>query len=354
MSAPAVLVVDDDLSIRRMLARTLAAEGFAVDAVGDGGSALAAIERRMPDVVVLDVMMPGLDGLAVCRRLRAAGLDVPILLLTARDGVAERVAGLDAGADDYVAKPVAPEELAARLRALLRRGRAPARVLAFDDLVLDVDLRAGTRAGRDLALTAREADLLELLLLHPRAVVTREQAVAAVWGGAAVDERRRPVHRLPATQARPTAAPPHGARRRVRARPMTMHGPRSLRARVATAAAVGDRDRDPVLGGGVLALVGESLRSSVDDGLRARAAEIAALAGHDARAARRAGRAGQRVAAARAAGRGGGRAGPPAAPLARPRRPGAAGGRSRGARRSRPAGRRSPSRSRGGLICASR
>ena len=186
MSAPAVLVVDDDLSIRRMLGRTLAAEGFAVDAVGDGGSALAAIERRMPDVVVLDVMMPGLDGLAVCRRLRAAGLDVPILLLTARDGVAERVAGLDAGADDYVAKPVAPEELAARLRALLRRGRAPARVLAFDDLVLDVDLRAGTRAGRDLALTAREADLLELLLRHPRVVVTREQAVAAVWGGAAV------------------------------------------------------------------------------------------------------------------------------------------------------------------------
>jgi two-component system response regulator MprA len=186
MSDPAVLVVDDDLSIRRMLERTLAAEGFAVDAVGDGGSALAAIERRMPDVVVLDVMMPGLDGLAVCRRLRAAGLDVPILLLTARDGVAERVAGLDAGADDYVAKPVAPEELAARLRALLRRGRAPARVLAFDDLALDVDLRAGTRAGRDLALTAREADLLELLLLHPRAVVTREQAVAAVWGGAAV------------------------------------------------------------------------------------------------------------------------------------------------------------------------
>jgi two-component system response regulator MprA len=186
MSAPIILVVDDDASIRRMLARTLAAEGFAVDAVGDGGSALAAIERRMPDAVVLDLMMPGVDGLAVCRRLRSAGLDLPILLLTARDGVAERVAGLDAGADDYVAKPVAPEELAARLRALLRRGRAPARVLAFDDLLLDVDRRAGTRAGRDLALTAREADLLELLLLHPRAVVTREQAVASVWGGAAV------------------------------------------------------------------------------------------------------------------------------------------------------------------------
>ncbi len=186
MSAPAVLVVDDDPSIRRMLARTLAGEGFTVDEVGDGGSALAAIERRMPDAVVLDLMMPGLDGLAVCRRLRAAGLDVPILLLTARDGVAERVAGLDAGADDYVPKPVAPEELAARLRALLRRGRSPARVLAFGDVALDLDLRAGTRAGRDLALTAREADLLELLLVHPRAVVTREQAIAIVWDGAAV------------------------------------------------------------------------------------------------------------------------------------------------------------------------
>ena len=169
-----------------MLARTLAAEGFAIELAGDGGSALAAIERRMPDAVVLDVMMPGLDGLAVCRRLRSVGFDLPILLLTARDGVAERVAGLDAGADDYVSKPVAPEELAARLRALLRRGRAPARVLAFDDLVLDVDLRAATRAGRDLELTGREADLLELLLLHPRAVVTREQAVSAVWSGAAV------------------------------------------------------------------------------------------------------------------------------------------------------------------------
>ncbi len=181
-----MLVVDDDPSICRMLARTLGAEGFSVDTVGDGGSALAAIERRMPDAVVLDVMMPGLDGLAVCRRLRAAGLDVPVLLLTARDGVAERVAGLDAGADDYVAKPVAPEELAARLRALLRRGRVPPRMLAFDDLVLDVDQRSAARAGRDLVLTGREADLLELLLLHPRAVVTREQAVAEVWGGAAV------------------------------------------------------------------------------------------------------------------------------------------------------------------------
>jgi two-component system response regulator MprA len=185
MAPPVILVIDDDASIRRMLARTLTAEGFDVESVGDGGTALATIERRMPDAVVLDVVMPGLDGLAVCRRVRAAGLDVPVLLLTARDGVAERVAGLDAGADDYVPKPVAPEELAARLRALLRRGRRPARVLAFDDVVLDLERRSATRAGSDLALTGREADLLELLLEHPRAVVTRERAIEAVWDGAA-------------------------------------------------------------------------------------------------------------------------------------------------------------------------
>ena len=185
MAPPVILVVDDDASIRRMLARTLTAEGFEVESVGDGGTALATLERRVPDAVVLDVVMPGLDGLAVCRRVRAAGLDVPVLLLTARDGVAERVAGLDAGADDYVPKPVAPEELAARLRALLRRGRRPPRVLAFDDVVLDLERRSATRGGRDLALTGREADLLELLLEHPRVVVTRERAIDVVWHGAA-------------------------------------------------------------------------------------------------------------------------------------------------------------------------
>jgi two-component system response regulator MprA len=186
VSDPVILVVDDDPSIRRMLARTLAAEGFAVSVASDGGSALVAIERAMPDAVVLDVMMPGLDGLAVCRRLRAAGHDVPVLLLTARDAVEERVAGLDAGADDYVPKPVAPAELAARLRALLRRGREPGRLLAFADVVLDRTSRVATRSGRDLGLTPREADLLELLLENPRAVVRRDQAIAGIWDGAAV------------------------------------------------------------------------------------------------------------------------------------------------------------------------
>src|SRR6516165_3644613 len=132
----AVLVVDDDPPILRMLERTLTAEGYAVETAADGGSALAAVERSVPDLLVLDVAMPGLDGLAVCRRLRRAGLALPILLLTARDAVPDRVAGLDAGADDYLVKPFASEELLARARALLRRGNEPGEVLAFGDLVL--------------------------------------------------------------------------------------------------------------------------------------------------------------------------------------------------------------------------
>src|SRR6516162_4664564 len=130
----AILVVDDDAPIRRMLERTLTAEGYAVESAADGGAALAAVERAVPDLVVLDVAMPGLDGLSVCRRLRRAGLGLPVLLLTARDAVSDRVAGLDAGADDYLVKPFAPQELLARVRALLRRGSTPEEVLAFRDL----------------------------------------------------------------------------------------------------------------------------------------------------------------------------------------------------------------------------
>jgi two-component system response regulator MprA len=126
----AILVVDDDAPIRRMLERTLTARGYGVDLAADGGEALAAVERSAPDLLVLDVTMPGLDGLAVCRRIRAKGLALPILLLTARDAVPDRVAGLEAGADDYLVKPFAPEELLARVRALLRRGEEPAQVLA--------------------------------------------------------------------------------------------------------------------------------------------------------------------------------------------------------------------------------
>jgi two-component system, OmpR family, response regulator MprA len=182
VAGAAVLVVDDDAPIRRMLERTLAAEGYDVRAATDGGAALAAIERSAPDALVLDVAMPGLDGLAVCRRLRAKGLALPILLLTARDAVHDRVAGLDAGADDYLVKPFAAEELLARLRALLRRGHEPAEVLAYDDLVLDLRSRSARRGGRELGLSAREADLLELLLRNPRQVVTRDLALERVWG----------------------------------------------------------------------------------------------------------------------------------------------------------------------------
>jgi two-component system response regulator MprA len=174
----ALLLVDDDAPIRRMLERTLAAEGYEVEAAADGGAALAAVERSVPDAIVLDVTMPGVDGLAVTRRLRAKGLKVPILLLTARDAVHERVAGLDAGADDYLVKPFDVDELSARVRALLRRN-APAETLAFADVTLETGV--GRRGGRDLELTPREADLLALLLRNARGVVTRELALEEVW-----------------------------------------------------------------------------------------------------------------------------------------------------------------------------
>ncbi len=184
MADAAILVVDDDPPIRRMLDRTLAAEGYRIETAGDGGEALAAVERSAPDLVVLDVAMPGLDGLAVCRRIRGKGLATPVLLLTARDEVGERVAGLDAGADDYLVKPFATEELLARVRALLRRGHAPEELLALGDLTFDLATRTVQRGSHILRLSAREADLLELLLRNPRRVVTREQAVAQIWRGA--------------------------------------------------------------------------------------------------------------------------------------------------------------------------
>jgi two-component system response regulator MprA len=185
VASAAILVVDDDGPIRRMLSRTLTAEGYAVEASPDGGAALAAVERSAPDLVVLDVAMPGVDGLAVARRLRDKGLGVPILFLTARDAVPDRVAGLDAGGDDYLVKPFAAEELLARIRALLRRGSEPEDVLAYGDLVFDVRERTATRAGHELGLSSREGDLLELLLLNRRRVVPRELALERVWGGPA-------------------------------------------------------------------------------------------------------------------------------------------------------------------------
>jgi len=180
-----VLVVDDDPPLRRMLARSLSAEGFEVTVAADGGAALLAAERSAPDVIVLDVAMPAIDGLSVCRRLRIKGLPTPILMLTARDAVVDRVAGLEAGADDYLVKPFAIEELIARLRALTRRGRPAPLLLSYADLTLDVSARTAARPGRSIVLTGREAAGLELLLRAPGNPVTREHAIDEIWDGAA-------------------------------------------------------------------------------------------------------------------------------------------------------------------------
>jgi two-component system response regulator MprA len=179
----AILVVDDDPPIRRMLSRTLGADGYEVALAVDGADALVQIERSVPDLVLLDVAMPGLDGITVTRRVRGRGLAIPILLLTARDELPDRVAGLDAGADDYLVKPFETDELLARVRALLRRGHAPEAVVGHGDLSLELDSRVVTRGGRRLELSGREADLLALLIRNARHVVTREQALAAVWHG---------------------------------------------------------------------------------------------------------------------------------------------------------------------------
>jgi two-component system response regulator MprA len=184
--ADRVLVVDDDPPVRRMLERSLTAEGFEVSAAADGGAALAMAERMAPDLIVLDVSMPGVDGLTVCRRLRSKGVSGPILMLTARDAVTDRVNGLEAGADDYLVKPFAIEELVARLRALARRGLDLSERLAFADVSLDLSTRTARRGSREIELTARESALLELLLRNARAVVPREQALAEIWDEAAV------------------------------------------------------------------------------------------------------------------------------------------------------------------------
>ena len=180
-----MLVVDDHPSLQRMLERALEAEGFEVTVARDGAFALLETERVAPDVIVLDVTMPVLDGLAVCRRLRAKGLATPILMLTARDAIPDRVAGFDAGADDYLVKPFALRELLARLRALLRRaGEDPEDELAlsFEDLHLDRLGREAWRGERPLHLTRTEFLLLEMFLRQPRQVLTRSEIFEHVWG----------------------------------------------------------------------------------------------------------------------------------------------------------------------------
>jgi len=188
-----ILVVDDEAAVRDSLSRTLRFEGYEVGVAEDGLTALELIRDREPDAVVLDVMMPRLDGLETCRRLRAEGRLLPVLMLTARDTVGDRVAGLDAGADDYLVKPFALQELRARLRALLRRSLlvglgdppaapAPDGPLRFADLALDLATREVRRGSREVRLTRTEFAILEVFLRHPRQVLTRPVLFEQVWG----------------------------------------------------------------------------------------------------------------------------------------------------------------------------
>ena len=183
-----VLVADDENSVREALRRALVLEGYEVDLASGGLEALATVSSGRSDVMVLDVLMPDMDGLEVCRRLRKQGDRIPILMLTARDAVADRVEGLEAGADDYLVKPFDLEELLARLRALLRRtrqgeaGGPPDESLTFADLRLDPGTREVTRGERPIRLTRTEFALLELLMCHPRQVLGRDRILELVWG----------------------------------------------------------------------------------------------------------------------------------------------------------------------------
>jgi two-component system response regulator MprA len=180
-----VLVVEDDPAVRNSLSRALRLEGYEAELHDEGGSAIRSLQVAAPDAILLDLQLPDVDGLEICRRIRASGDRTPVLMVTARDAVDDRVAGLDAGADDYLVKPFDLAELFARLRALLRR-RGPAEgevdVLRFEDLSLDLATRDAHRGERTFTLTRVEFDLLELLLRHPRQVLTREVILDRVWG----------------------------------------------------------------------------------------------------------------------------------------------------------------------------
>ncbi len=180
-----ILVVEDDRRIAAAIRRALAYEGYEVTVVHDGPSGLHEA-REGPDLVILDIMLPGLDGIEICRRIRRAGDRLPILMLTARDAVADRVEGLDAGADDYLVKPFAYEELLARVRSLLRRNvegdTTTAEVLRYADVEMDVPAMEVSRGGRPLQMTALEFRVLEFFLRNPRIVLSRAQILSGVWG----------------------------------------------------------------------------------------------------------------------------------------------------------------------------
>ncbi|TKA08414.1 response regulator transcription factor [Actinacidiphila oryziradicis] len=193
-----ILIVDDEPAVREALARSLEFEGYLVDTATDGMDALEQLEHDHPDLILLDVMMPVLDGLAAARRIRAKGDTVPILMLTARDAIGDRIVGLDNGADDYLPKPFAGDELLARVRALLRRSALPAAVstprkgrhaaptstsrMEFEDVAMDLSTREVTRAGKRLDLTKTEYALLKLFMSHPRQVLSRAAILRDVWG----------------------------------------------------------------------------------------------------------------------------------------------------------------------------
>jgi two-component system response regulator MprA len=180
-----LLVVEDDPQVRAMLARALGYEGFDVTTAATGAAAMAELRTADPELMLLDLLLPDDDGIEVCRRLRAAGEHIPILMLTARDTVSDRIAGLEAGADDYLVKPFSTAELVARVRALLRRARedrTPGPVRRFADVTLDASTREVFRGGRLVPLTRREFDLLALFLDNPEAVMARERLLTDAWG----------------------------------------------------------------------------------------------------------------------------------------------------------------------------
>lgn len=181
-----IVVVDDDIKITSLLRRSFAFEGYEVTTAANGAEGLQVLMKRDPDLLILDVMMPQLDGWEVCRRVRESGSTVPIMMLTAKDDVIDRVKGLDLGADDYVVKPFALEELLARARALLRRKadklEKASSQLVYEDLVLDMDAREAIRSGERVELTSKEYDLLLLFMQNPRRVLTRDAIMEKIWG----------------------------------------------------------------------------------------------------------------------------------------------------------------------------
>jgi two-component system response regulator MprA len=178
-----ILVIDDEPEVTSMVQRGLVYAGYTVDTAYDAESGLSTARDRPPDLVVLDRMLPDMDGLEVCRRLRAASADLPVIMLTAKDAIPDRVAGLEAGADDYLVKPFAFDELLARIKALLRRVHTqPQAILQFADVSLDTATREARRGQRLIHLTPKEYELLELFMQHPRQVLTRETIFDRVWG----------------------------------------------------------------------------------------------------------------------------------------------------------------------------